>query len=97
MTEKCLICGEEVPIGFQHECQIEHVHEWHITPYGIKCFDPDCDEQMPSGEGDRRLNATDRLSAEDVKAMVFVSEHNESLSFNDICKLRVYADIREGK
>ena len=90
------------------ECHTEHVHEWipraldwdHID--GVCCNVPGCGAQMDNEEMNARLNATERLSAED--ARVAANDLQQSRQVNElltdietIVTLRAYADIRDGK
>jgi len=85
------------------ECHTKHVHEWipraldwdHID--GVCCNVPGCGAQMDNEEMNARLNATERLSAEDAKeAERFVPswevKHNQIKD-----ALKAYANILEGK
>ncbi len=49
----------------------EHVHEWTHNGFdyedGASCAVPDCKEWLSTEEITRRLNATERLSAEDAQ------------------------------
>ncbi len=78
----------------------EYVHEWELifkldSFRRVRC--KHCPEQMLDYDIERRLNATERLSAEDARTMAFVSEHDELISSSGIRRLRAYADILEGK
>ncbi len=73
----------------------EHVHEWELI------FKPDsfrrvrckhCPEQMLDYDIERRLNATDRLSAEDVREACILGWVK---GIRD--KMQAYADTLEGK
>jgi hypothetical protein len=71
----------------------EHVHEWqtYVAPngdYHADCFH--CSERLDVHEINRRLNATERLSAEMAREAV----HARPLH---ALALLAYADIREGK
>ena len=72
----------------------EHVHEWECRYLGIvpRCKVDGCGIYMHYDELERRLNATERLSAEDARRIsnrkLPVSEHEE---------LQAYADILEEK
>lgn len=65
----------------------EHVHRWAMTYDGAIC-NSDCDAELNLREIERRLNATERLSAKD------------ALALNDACGsplLRTYATELEGE
>ena len=73
----------------------EHVHDLKVMlsiSKNIYAVCPQCDECMDKEEIETRLNATERLSAEDARRIsnrkLPVSEHEE---------LQAYADILEGK
>ena len=93
---------------FLEDIMTEHVHEWipraldwdHTD--GVCCNVRGCGAQMDNEEMNARLNATERLSAED--ARVAANDLQQSRQVNElltdietIVTLRAYADIREGK
>jgi len=81
----------------------EHVHEWKWTevevssPLGpftdkyYRCLK--CSKKMYAHKAEARLNATERLSAERVKAIL----EDHKLYSQDVLALHEYADILEGK
>ena len=81
----------------------EHVHEWRWQDNGEGYYwffcdnGPDCNAELDTEEAEARLNATERLSAEDAKeAERFVPswevKHNQIKD-----ALKDYANILEGK
>jgi len=90
----------------------EHVHEWveHFAiEYGDKFVVKEryiakckhCPEHMTISEGIRRINATERVSAEMARQCVDLFGTEVSVIYKPIVKLldslRAYADILEGK
>ena len=73
----------------------EHVHEWRWRYLGAipKCKVDGCGKSMHYDEVERRLNATERLSAED--ATVIANGWTSNATLRDT--LRAYADTLEGK
>ena len=74
----------------------EHVHEWiawtHIDGGGaIAYFRCDCGARLKTTEVEARLNATERLSAEDLFPEGFAIVHP------NLDKLIAYANILEDK
>ena len=78
----------------------EHVHEWRIDAYrdddneltiGVFCWHKGCNEQRSRSEAEAMLNATERLSAEDLFPEGFAIVHP------NLDKLIAYANILEGK
>ena len=97
---------------FLEDIMTERVHEWKWTevevssPLGpftdkyYRCLK--CPEKMYGHQAEARLNATERLSAED--ARVAANDLQQSRQVNElltdietIVTLRAYADILEGK
>ena len=81
----------------------EHVHEWGTrhkrhSIYGdvIEVWCPICCTVMPWIEAKRRLNATERLSAEIVNGLLEGDDSPDLLIYERVA-LRAYADILEGK
>ena len=88
----------------------EHVHEWKLTVghsnckachyssiEGVACCEI-CNESIGPTEIERRLNATERLSAEDARqGTEFLSRVRNSRGYGFANALRAYADILEGK
>ena len=86
----------------------EHVHEWsweggyskehRMYVFGIVCI---CGEYMPLEDATKRLNATERLSAEDARFAVKRIEDHIGYEWDDdegtMFALDAYADILEGK
>ena len=74
----------------------DHVHEWGIgnDDARIRCG---CGKLASIGYITARLNATERLSAEDAMTL-FTSSVSDWLSIMDVWgRLKAYADILEGK
>lgn len=75
----------------------EHVHEWKLKAYlyiGVpvfRCAVKNCNAVLPVKEAEARLNATERLSAEDVFPEGFAIVHP------NLSKLIAYADTLEEK
>ena len=79
----------------------EHVHEWGTrhkrhSIYGdvIEVWCPICCTVMPWIEAKRRLNATERLSAEIVNGLLEGDDSPDLLIYERVA-LRAYADILE--
>ena len=86
----------------------EHVCEWILDTYrdpdeperlsiGMFCFHKGCTEQRNRAEAEARINATERLSAEDARRganRIDLSGHSD---LDVMVRLRSYADILEGK
>jgi hypothetical protein len=75
----------------------EHVHEWVFDkmPMEIRCLT--CpDTKMSLEEGERRLNATDRLSAEDAQMAAYVGKDN-GLTEREVRRLKAYASSLKGE
>ncbi len=70
----------------------EHVCDWARTLGGtIRCAI--CGEPMSQTDEQRRLNATERLSAERVREIL----EDRNVTTGDILALKAYADAREGR
>ena len=100
MNEKCLICGEEIPIGLQHECQNEHVHKWligwepEIGEILARCERISvCDASMGLDEILKRVNATERLCS----SSAIQASRGQGLRGYVVKSLLAYADILDGK
>ena len=88
---------------------IEHVHEWQMsagwftapyTVYRAFCIaDEDCKAALNPMEINRRLNATERLSAEAAKDIIAWEggASGRIANMKNWCALRAYANILEGK
>ncbi len=74
----------------------EHVHEWHGSPFSTRFACLYCSEVLTLDQVAIRLNATERLSAEDARTQ---ARHSETSQGNtpQIQALKAYADMREGK
>ena len=72
----------------------EHVHEWVaiVNKDNWKRIVCACGAHMRTHEIEARLNATERLSAEDA---AYFAEETRMISLRD--SLRAYANILEGK
>jgi len=90
----------------------EHVHEfeinyeqtgWEIGHIVVECMW--CPKTLKISEAEARLNATERLSAEDVRLLyvdiyelIVLHDNLKTMMCGDARgKLRAYADILEGK
>ena len=75
----------------------KHVHEWTISIGGVFCVNMDCQEEMSFDEAEARLDATERLSAEDARHIIEFWDNSTSMRTVADKNLRTYADILEGK
>jgi len=88
---------------FLEDIMTEHVHEWARGDDGFYPFIcSECNRRMTKAEALTRINATERLSAED--ARVAANDLQQSRQVNElltdietIVTLRAYTDILEGK
>ena len=82
----------------------EHVHEWipwKGEPWFFTCKDENCPRVLDILETTERVNATERLSAEDARFAVKRIEAHIGYEWDDdegtMCALDAYADILESK
>ena len=74
----------------------EHVHEWYGDDQGAVCGVDSCEETLSQKETNRRLNATESLSAEDALMAAHTGQDN-GLTEREVGRLRAYAAALEGK
>jgi hypothetical protein len=89
----------------------EHVHEWKARLKGwlvdgFYCTHPDCYRRLIWNDVESRLNATERLSAEQAgRAWALIVTRDEVIKFGPLTDearaiksgLKAYADTLEGK
>lgn len=70
-TEECLSYQSKVGLAFCNcDCSDKHVHEWipwEGEPWFFTCKDENCPRVLDVLETTERVNATERLSAEDIE------------------------------
>ena len=71
----------------------EHVCEWILKTNAVAICTCGCNRALGTEEILARINATERLSAERVKAIL----EDHKLYSQDVLALHEYADILEGK
>jgi hypothetical protein len=76
-------------------------HVWHIiTGHSnllyAHCLEPDCKKELNRKEIECRVNATERLSAEDARQAVIVMEDWLVVDAPLLVRMKAYADTREG-
>ena len=74
-------------------------HEWYIVTGHSRliyasCLEPDCEAELDETEMTRRLNATERLNADQAKFMAI--DGNGKLLKSDVYRLMKYASALEG-
>jgi len=82
----------------------EHVHEWGHLLVGFRSaphidkYICDCGADLGNKEVERRLNATERLSALQAKELIVFAMGSTRVSQPELADaLQAYADILEGK
>ena len=72
-TDECLAHQSKMGLAFCNcDCSDEHVHEWipwEGNPWFFTCKDENCPRVLDILETTERVNATERLSAEDARVI----------------------------
>ena len=88
---------------FLEDIMTEHVHKWRFYRASwsyetmARCTVKGCNESLDGDEVTRRLNATERLSAEDAHMLYHAAPQRSDEDYRRKDALFDYANILEGK